>query len=304
MHHAQLQERVFHAATGHNAYDSVSFSAAPVANAISKPEHPLLIVEHLGVQGQGMASATHTALSDTLWVHLASHGRSTGKIGGKRFSHDLHRGNVGFAPRGVDVDIEYSASAGALMLFLPELLLKGTMAEMGVSSLDVMAAAPNERLRQLIGLVETEVRSPGFASDLMIDGVLRAIASLLVRGSQPADQSSCQRVHISQGKLNRVKEFVEAGLDQPLSLEDLATIAELSPFHFSRVFKLATGETPYQFVCSRRLAKAQKLLAEGTMGLAELALACGFASQSHFTAAFSKSFGTSPGRYRRARSDS
>lgn len=138
----------------------------------------------------------------------------------------------------------------------------------------------------------------------MISGVLRAIASMLVRGNQPVDPGICSRVYMSQAKLHRVIDFIEAGLDQPLSLEDLAKVADLSPFHFSRVFKLTTGETPYHFVCSRRLARAQRLLTDSQMELAELALSCGFASQSHFTAAFSKAFGTSPGRYRRARARS
>jgi AraC family transcriptional regulator len=66
------------------------------------------------------------------------------------------------------------------------------------------------------------------------------------------------------------------------------------------VFKLATGETPYHYLRTRRLERARMLLADDTMPLAELALECGFANQAHFTAAFSREVGISPGRYRRA----
>jgi AraC family transcriptional regulator len=100
-------------------------------------------------------------------------------------------------------------------------------------------------------------------------------------------------------KLRRVLEFVDANLDQDIGLDDLARIAELSPFHFSRVFKLATGSSPYHYVRDRRLKRSRLLLAEGRLGIAELALACGFANQSHFTAAFTKAMGVSPGRFRR-----
>ncbi len=301
---ANHERLVYQAAIGHVAYDSVRFSAAPIADAVSPNENPLLIVEHRGVQSQGMAEAVHTSVRDTLFVNLGSHGRVSGKRAGQRFAQDLHYGHVGFVPRAVDIDIAYPASNGALMLFLPDAMLDGVMAEMGANAVPVMAAAPRERLRQLIALIDAETRAPGFASDLMIDGILRAIATILVRGDQPVEAGGANRVHMSRAKLNRVIDFVEARLDQPLSLEDLARIADLSPFHFSRVFKLTTGETPYHFVCSRRLARAQQLLTTEEMPLAELALVCGFASQSHFTAAFSKAFGTSPGRYRRARSRS
>lgn len=303
---AQLSSGVaaFHAATGHVEYDSVQFSAPPIADALSTCDSPLAVVEHLGVQCQGTATAVHTSLRDTLVVSLGSGGQVFGQLDGKSFRQDLQRGNIGFVPRGMDIEMEYPASSGSLMLFLPDALLPGVMAEMGITGIPAMAAAQNERLRRLISLVDNELRAPGFASELMISGVLRAIASMLVRGNQPVDPGICSRVYMSQAKLHRVIDFIEAGLDQPLSLEDLAKIADLSPFHFSRVFKLTTGETPYHFVCSRRLARPQRLLTDSEMELAELALSCGFASQSHFTAAFSKAFGTSPGRYRRARARS
>lgn len=298
---SQVDGPGFHAAIGHIAYDSISFNGPPIADAISDPDSPLLIIEHLGLQNSGVGATSHTSLFDALLVNLSSQGSARGKVGGKWFDDELHRGQVSFVPQGLDFELEFPSSNGSLLMFLPDGMLRSSMDEMGVASVAPILMKSHERLRQLISLVDNEIRSPGFASNLMIDGIMRAISSILVRGDFPADAYPADRVHISRVKLNRVIEFVEAQLDQDISLDDLARIAELSPFHFSRVFKLTTGETPYHFVCSRRLARAQQLLIESNMGLAELALACGFASQSHFTAAFSKAFGTSPGRYRRAR---
>lgn len=294
----------FHAAIGHAAYDSISFNGPPIADAVSGPESPLLVIQHLGLQNGGIGATSHTSLLDALLVNLSSQGRARGKVGGKSFDQELHRGQVSFIPQGLDFDIEFPSSNETLLIFLPDAMLRGVQAEMGIAHVAPIVLRQHERLRQLIALIDTEMRAPGFASDLMIDGILRAISSILVRGDPPANPGFADRVHISRAKLNRVIEFVEARLDQEMSLYDLAKIAELSPFHFSRVFKLTTGETSYHFVCSRRLARAQQLLTESDIALAELALACGFASQSHFTAAFSKAFGTSPGRYRRARARS
>jgi AraC family transcriptional regulator len=134
----------------------------------------------------------------------------------------------------------------------------------------------------------------------MIDGLLRAIAGLLISKDVSTHAEPCERIYLSPPKLRRVIDFIEAHLQESIGLDDLAEAAGLSPNHFLRVFKLATGETPYHFLRARRLERARRLLAEDAMPLAELALECGFANQAHFTAAFSRELGISPGRYRRA----
>ena len=98
----------------------------------------------------------------------------------------------------------------------------------------------------------------------------------------------------------RKAKFDAAGV-HPSDLEtlaDLAKIADLSVFHFARVFKRATGSSPYHYVRERRLDLSRQLLADGQLPICELALACGFSNQSHFTSAFSRAMGMSPGRYR------
>jgi AraC family transcriptional regulator len=108
-----------------------------------------------------------------------------------------------------------------------------------------------------------------------------------------------QRIYLSPPKLRRVIAFIDAHLHESIGLDDLAAAAGLSANHFLRVFKLATGETPYHFLRARRLERARQLLAASAVPLAQLALECGFANQAHFTAAFSREIGISPGRYRR-----
>lgn len=95
----------------------------------------------------------------------------------------------------------------------------------------------------------------------------------------------------------RLEEYIRANLDQPLSIDDLAGVAGLSPFHFARAFKRATGEGPHAYVSRRRIEQAQALLRDGRTGLAETALACGFANQSHFTARFRAAVGLTPGAF-------
>ncbi|MDH2385511.1 AraC family transcriptional regulator [Bradyrhizobium sp. CER78] len=99
-------------------------------------------------------------------------------------------------------------------------------------------------------------------------------------------------------RLRRVMQFIDANLHSPIRLKDLADVANLSPFHFARAFRKATGESPHRFVRGCRLEKAKQLLIEGNATLAEVSLICNFSSQSSFTRAFTRAFGVPPGAFR------
>lgn len=95
---------------------------------------------------------------------------------------------------------------------------------------------------------------------------------------------------------------VEAHAFEPTSLDALAEVAGLSPYHFARQFNARYGLTPMAFVRARRLGLAAKRLsASKTESLVELAFDAGFETQEGFTRAFKRAFGVSPGRYRRER---
>ncbi|MEE1951418.1 AraC family transcriptional regulator [Pseudomonas alcaligenes] len=94
------------------------------------------------------------------------------------------------------------------------------------------------------------------------------------------------------------KELLAARLGEPPSLEELATLVNLSPFHFARVFRRATGLPPHAWLKQRRLEQARALLRSGCAPL-QVALQLGFADQSHLNRQFKQSYGVSPGEYRR-----
>ncbi|MGK6324800.1 helix-turn-helix domain-containing protein [Sphingomonas sp. DT-51] len=85
------------------------------------------------------------------------------------------------------------------------------------------------------------------------------------------------------------------------SLAELARVCDLSPSHFSRAFKRATGKSPSAWLAQQRVARAKDLLLRGELSLTDIAYRCGFADQSHFTRSFSRSVGLPPGSWRRLR---
>jgi AraC-like DNA-binding protein len=95
-------------------------------------------------------------------------------------------------------------------------------------------------------------------------------------------------------KLRRVIIYIQGHLEQALSLSTLADVAQMSPAHFARLFKQATGRTPHQYVITCRMAYAKRLLAETDMPLSEIGPEVGCADQSHFTALFRKHVSTTP----------
>jgi AraC family transcriptional regulator len=99
--------------------------------------------------------------------------------------------------------------------------------------------------------------------------------------------------------LRRAIEFINDSLDRNITLAEIGSKVEMSPFHFARLFKQSTGLAPHRYVLERRIDRAKTLLLDTSLPLAEIAYRLGFASQSHFTALFRRFTSTTPRAYRK-----
>ncbi|WP_439370338.1 helix-turn-helix domain-containing protein [Bradyrhizobium sp. PMVTL-01] len=99
--------------------------------------------------------------------------------------------------------------------------------------------------------------------------------------------------------VRRIREYVDAHIDQSISVKGLAEIASLSVCYFVRAFKKSVGITPHEYLMQRRVDLAMSLLSATEMPLAEIAAAAGFVDQSHCSRRFRRSVGMSPRDYRR-----
>jgi AraC family transcriptional regulator len=103
---------------------------------------------------------------------------------------------------------------------------------------------------------------------------------------------------LSGYKLKRVQEFIDANLEDDLSLAELAEVADLSQFHFARAFRKSTGMTPQQYLMQQRIERAKQLLAKDDLPIVEISLRTGFKNQSHFTTLFRKFTKSTPKLWR------
>jgi AraC-like DNA-binding protein len=101
-------------------------------------------------------------------------------------------------------------------------------------------------------------------------------------------------------RLRACLDHIERNLHRDLALAELAGLVNLSTPHFARAFRKSLGEPPYRYFRRRRIERAKALLAETDQGIAEVALECGYAAQSHFSSAFKLLTMTTPAAYRRA----
>ena len=100
-------------------------------------------------------------------------------------------------------------------------------------------------------------------------------------------------------KLQRVQAFIEEHLASRLRVDMLASVVHMSPFHFTRLFKQATGLSPHAYVTVFRGERAKRILAETPLPLIDVAASVGFQTQGHFTEVFRRHAGTTPRRFRR-----
>jgi AraC family transcriptional regulator len=95
-----------------------------------------------------------------------------------------------------------------------------------------------------------------------------------------------------------VTDYIEAHLADTIRLQDLAEIAGVSSFQLVRRFKESKGQPPHQFLLRRRIERAREMLRQSDKTILEVALSCGFSSQSHFSAVFRTLTGLTPRRFR------
>jgi AraC family transcriptional regulator len=213
-------------------------------------------------------------------------------------------GSISLVPAGSPARVRSSGCPDALHIFLEPGLVARVAAEafdldparLTVPPLDCLDLP---HLRAAMKAVDAELTTGGAGGRLAAESLANVLAVHLIRHvSTPSRPERGRDGVLPRGRLRAVAEYIEEHFDAGPSLEQMAAVARLSPYHFARQFKTATGLPPHQYVIARRVERAKRLLQGGDLSLAEVAAHAGFSGQSVFCHHFKRLVGVTPRQFR------
>lgn len=168
-----------------------------------------------------------------------------------------------------------------------------------VTFLDV-SGGQDERVAFILEQLRNELVSERQPSPLFVHSLAQALAVHLVRTYLDPHNGVRRSNALQMYKLRRVIEAMNERLAEDFSLTQLANIADLSEYHFSRMFKRATGLSPSQYFIRMRISRARRMLLETERSIIDIGMEVGYSSPSHFSQVFRREVGVTPSAYRRA----
>lgn len=217
------------------------------------------------------------------------------------FDGRLAAGAVHVTAPGVATSAVYSSATDVLHLFVPQSVLTACYADQygythdGELRLDdplFHADTALERLGQALAVAHSQ--DPGLCR-IFADSVAMAIVARVVANHFQRLESNTRAVStLPQWRLRRVLAFIDANLSAPIGLADIARSTGLTRMYFAAQFRVTTGMRPHEYLVRRRIEHAQDMLRAGVGSLLEVAMCCGFRSQSHFTTVFKRFVGDTP----------
>ena len=194
----------------------------------------------------------------------------------------------------------------ALLFYLPREALNAIADDAGAPRIGDLNYKPgaginDATISRLGSTILPALSHPEQANRLFVDHVTLAVGVHVAQtygGMRPVSRPV--RGGLAPWQERRAKEILSANLDGGVPLKDVARECRLSVSHFSRAFRRTMGVAPHNWLVTRRIEVAKEKLRIRRLSLSDVALACGFADQSHLTRVFTGMVGVSPGAWRRA----
>jgi AraC family transcriptional regulator len=263
--------------------------------------------QHSSGAGPG---ATAASVEVAVAIKGASRGKVICKVGAQRKVARPTGGAIWLNPASTRADqIEIaSPDLKVLHLFLPDAAfarLAGdyNLPRVPTESIRYVSGVHDDVIHKVALSVLTEMKEPSSIGRMMAETSSLFLAARLLRQhaeAQPAAASERSAGRLDAVRLRRVLDYIEQHLGEDISVGDLAEVACLSVFHFTRAFSASVGMPPHAYLSRRRLERAKALLSKGAVSLSQIAFDCGFSSHSSFTRAFRRVVGATPADFRRA----
>ncbi len=227
-------------------------------------------------------------------------------IGGRVVS--LAEGDALLLDPGASAAARGSASRLLSLTLAPSLMLDGAVRMRLVSAesnvtFSESVVEKSERLAQLAHELAAELIEEEAGQELVVAALVEQVVVQLLRhhsNMRRSPELELSRAGLVDRRIRRAVELMHARMEESLPLEEIASAAHLSPFHFARLFKKLTGATPHAYLAALRTARAQTLLADTNLSITEVGARVGYDSPSHFAKAFRQSTGLSPSAFRKA----
>jgi AraC family transcriptional regulator len=205
------------------------------------------------------------------------------------------RGDIDIMPAGTSDSWHEEDANTSILLEVAPSLLRQTAEDIGVdpdrTGLERRHQVRDPQIEHIAWALDAE-RAAGYPGGLIYRESLGSALAIHLLGRYPAALTSMRG--LSKPQLRRVADYIDAYLEQDLSLRRLAEVVGVSASHFKTLFKRSTGLPPHEYVVQRRVERAKSLLLRGDRPASQVAVETGFAHQSHMARCMRRILGTTP----------
>jgi len=234
-----------------------------------------------------------------IFIHLSPDTHTICRENGRAFWRS--EGDIDLVPRNKPVGFDALSAYESLEIRLAPGVLDRVAAELGhptnAERFEVRHMLRDERIYHLARALEREQQANSPTGQLYADSIGVALAARVLRLTENTPHA---RTRLSSTQLKRVLDYIEAHLEDPLTIDTLSREAGASSSHLRTWFKVATGLSLHRYVVRRRVERARNLLLQGQLSTSEIALAVGFSHQSHLARWMRREIGITPSDVRRS----
>ncbi|WP_434111108.1 helix-turn-helix domain-containing protein [Paraburkholderia caffeinilytica] len=231
-------------------------------------------------------------------VHVGAPVKARCMCNERRYSRIQAHGDADVIPAGVDGQWTDESACTIFSVWIAEEFAQRTIEQLELKTGDAQLRPQfqmrDPRFQHLAWALRAELEADDASDPLYAESLCTAMVVRLIGGAPVLDRLENRRRTLAPKTAARVIEFIEAHLDQRLTLDELAALAELSVPHFKVLFRETLGMPVHRYVVQRRVEQARALLLQGRLSASQIALETGFAHQSHMAHWMGRLLGVTP----------